>query len=338
VKLALTLPYAEGAFSREQIIEIVRAADALGYDSLWIPEAWTFDGFMVLTSLIPETTNIKLATGIVNIYSRTPALIAQSTATLDALSGGRAILGIGASGPQVIQGWHGMAYDKPLQRTREVIEIVRMILRREPLDHEGEIFTLKGRLKIINHPLRPAVPIAVAALGPKNVALAAELADAWLPTLYSPEKAAGVFGPSLEAGRALRSPDLEPLDVVAPATVAITDEPATARAMARAGIALYVGGMGSRTQNFYNRLFQQYGYVDEAQTIQELYLTGRQKEAVGAVTDAMVDEVSLIGPAGLVKDRMAAFAESGVTTLLVSVADPTPAGVIANLESLAAMA
>src|SRR3954454_6372626 len=184
MKLAISLPYAEGAMTRAQIEDVVRAADTLGYSSVWIPEAWTFDAFMILTSLAAVTERIELATGIVNIYSRTPALIAQATATLDALSGGRAILGIGASGPQVIKGWHGLDYDRPLQRTREVIDVVRMILRREPLSYDGEVFQLGGRLKLINHPIRPAVPIVVAALGPKNVELTAELADAWLPTLF----------------------------------------------------------------------------------------------------------------------------------------------------------
>jgi F420-dependent oxidoreductase-like protein len=334
MKLAISLPYAEGAMTREQIEDVVRAADTLGYSSVWIPEAWTFDAFMILTSLAAITERIGLATGIVNIYSRTPSLIGQSTATLDALSGGRAILGIGASGPQVIKGWHGLDYDKPLQRTREVIDVVRMILRREKLEYSGEIFNLGGRLKLINHPVRPAVPIVVAALGPKNVELAAELADGWLPTLFSPEKAKSVFGPSLDNGQARRSPDLAPLETIVPAGVAVTDDPTMARNVARMGIALYVGGMGSRKQNFYNRLFRQYGYEAEAEQIQELYLTGKQKEAVGLVTDEMVDEVSLIGPEGYVKERIAALEEAGATTLMVNLADPDPAKAIPTLEAL----
>lgn len=334
MKLAISLPYAEGAMTRAQIEDVVRAADTLGYSSVWIPEAWTFDAFMILTSLAAVTERIELATGIVNIYSRTPALIAQATATLDALSGGRAVLGIGASGPQVIRGWHGLDYDKPVQRTREVIDVVRMILRREPLDYDGEIFHLGGRLKLINHPLRPAVPIVVAALGPKNVELTAELADGWLPTLFSPEKAKEVFGPALDNGQARRSPDLAPLETIVPAGVAVTDDPAVARNVARMGIALYVGGMGSRKQNFYNRLFRQYGYEAEATEIQELYLTGKQKEAVGLVTDKMVDEFSLIGPAGYVKERIAALQEAGADTLMVNLADPDPSNAIPTLEAL----
>jgi F420-dependent oxidoreductase-like protein len=335
VKLALTLPYSEGAMTREQVMAVVKAADRLGFDSLWVAEAWSFDAFMVLTSLVPETENIKLATGIVNVYSRTPSLIAQSAATLDALSGGRAILGLGASGPQVIKGWHGLDYDQPLQRTREVIQIVRMIMRREKLQYEGEVFDLQGKLKLINHPVRPAIPIAVAALGPKNVAMTAELADGWLPTLYSPAKAAEVFGPALAEGAARRAPDLAPLEVVAPAAVAISDDTANAKDRARIGMALYIGGMGSRKQNFYNQLFRRYGYEAEAEEIQDLYLTGKQPEAIGKVTDEMVDEVSMIGPAGYVKDRLAQFSEAGVSTLLVQVADPDPNNMVPTLERLA---
>lgn len=338
MKLALTLPYAEGALTRDQILTIVRAADDLGYSSLWIPEAWTFDAFMILTSMIPETSRLELATGIVNIYSRTPALIAQATATLDALSGGRAILGLGSSGPQVIEGWHGLSYDKPLQRTREVVDVVRMVLRRESLDYSGQVFQLHGRLKLINHPVRPRVPIALAALGPRNVALAAEIADMWLPTLFSPKQAAATFGASLAEGQARREAGLDPLEIITPAGVAVTDNPAGAREAARMGIALYVGGMGSRRRNFYNQLFRRYGYEAEAAEIQELYLGGRQRDAVALVSDQMVDEVSLIGPAGHVKERLAEFAEAGVDTLLVSLADPDPAAAVPTLEALATLA
>lgn len=337
MKLALTLPYGEGVLSREQVVEIVRAADRLGYDSLWVAEAWSYDAFMVLTSLIEHTEQIKLATGIINIYSRTPSLIAQSAATLDALSGGRAILGLGASGPQVIRDWHGLDYDKPLQRTREVVDIVRMIMRREKLNYEGQVFNLTGRLKLINHPIREAVPIVIASLGPKNVELTAEIADGWFPTLYSPTKAANVFGGALAAGAARRSDDLAPLEVIVPVAVAIGDDVSAARAAARAGMALYIGGMGSRSQNFYNRLFRQYGYEAEADKIQELYLSGRQSEAMGLITDAMIDEVSAIGSAGYVRDRLLQYAEAGVDTLQVSLYDPDPSRAASTLDTLAGL-
>jgi F420-dependent oxidoreductase-like protein len=337
MKLALTLPYGESGLSRQQIVEIVRAADGLGYDSLWVAEAWSYDAFMILTSLVETTEQIKLATGIVNVYSRTPSLIAQSAATLDMLSDGRAILGLGASGPQVIKGWHGLEYDTPLQRTREVVEIVRMIMRREKLDYTGDVFSLTGRLKLINHPVRDVVPIAVASLGPKNVELTAEIADGWLPTLYSPAKAKDVFGAALAAGAAKRSPDLAPLEVIAPAGVAIGEDVSAARAVARAGMALYIGGMGSRTQNFYNKLFRQYGYEAEADKIQELYLSGRQPEAMGLITEEMIDEVSAIGSEGFVRDRLAQFTEAGVGTLLVSGYDPDPSRTVKTLETLAGL-
>lgn len=337
MKLALTLPYGEGVLSRQQVVEIVQAADRLGYDSLWVAEAWSYDAFMVLTSLIEHTERIKLATGIVNVYSRTPSLIAQSAATLDALSGGRAVLGLGASGPQVICGWHGLDYDKPLQRTREVADIVRMIMRRENLNYEGQVFNLTGGLKLINHPIRDKVPIAIASLGPNNVELTAEIADGWLPTLYSPAKAANVFGAALAAGAARRCADLAPLEVIAPAGIAIGDDVSAARAVARAGMALYIGGMGSREQNFYNRLFRRYGYEAEADKIQERYLSGRQPEAVGLITDEMIDEVSAIGSVGYVRDRLVQYAEAGVDTLQVSLYDPDPSRAVSTLETLAGL-
>jgi F420-dependent oxidoreductase-like protein len=318
MQLAVTLPYAEGAMSADEVAEFARAADELGYHSIWMAEAWSFDAFMVLTSLVPHTQRIGLGTSIVNVYSRTPALIAQSVATLDMLSGGRAILGLGTSGPQVIEGWHGVPYDRPLRRTRETIEIVRTILRRERLNYEGEVFRLGMGLKLINHPVRPAVPIVVASLGPKNVELTAEMADGWMPTLYAPSKAKEVFGPSLQAGASRRSPDLQPLQVIASTTVAITDTPDPARAIAKHALALYIGGMGSKEQNFYNRLVQRYGYVDEARTIQDLYLSGKREDAVAAVPDALVDDVSAIGPAGHVKEKLAEYAAADVDVLMVA--------------------
>lgn len=318
MQLAVSLPYAEGGMSTEEVAEFARVADDLGYHSIWAAEAWSFDAFMVLTSLVPHTTRIALGTSIVNVYSRTPALIAQSVATLDVLSDGRAFLGVGASGPQVIEGWHGVPYCKPLQRTRETIEIVRKVLRRERLVHHGEVFDLGMGLKLINHPLRPSVPIAVAAIGPRNVELAAELADAWIPVLYAPAKAKGVFGPSLDAGRAKRSEDLAPLQVVASCAVAVGDDTTMQQQVAKHGIALYVGGMGSREANFYNALARRYGYEEAAGAVQDLYLSGKRDEAAAAVPDALVEEVSAIGPAGQVKDRFAEMAESGVDVLMVS--------------------
>lgn len=334
MKLDVALPYAEGAMSPDEIVEFVSAADRLGYSSVWVPEAWSFDAFVVLTSLIPHTERIGLATGIANIYSRTPAMLGQSVATLDTLSGGRAVLGLGTSGPQVIEGWHGVPFAKPLQRTRETIEIVRTILRREPLRYEGEVFKLGMGLKLINHPLRSTVPIAVASLGPRNVEMTAELADGWLPTMYSPGRAKEVFGPSLDAGRVNRSPDLGPLEVIPTTAVCITDTPEPARLITKFGLALYIGGMGSKEQNFYNRLVRRYGYEQEADAIQELYLARRRDEAVAAVPDTLVEELAIIGTAAYAKDRLAEFAESGATSLMVSIVAGDHAGRMSMLEEL----
>lgn len=336
--LGLFLPYAEGALTREETLELVRAAEANGWHSVWVPEAWSFDAFMILATLADATDRIGLATGIVNVYSRTPALIGQSIATLDALSGGRAILGLGTSGPQVIEGWHGMAFDKPLRRTRETIDIVRTILRRDPLAYEGEVFRLTKGLRLINHPVRTAVPIAVASLGPRNIEMTAELADVWLPTIYSARRAGEVFGPSLEAGRARRSPDLGPLTVMPTVSVAITDDPEPARAFSRLGLALYIGGMGSRERNFYNQLVRRYGYEREAAEIQDLYLSKKRDEAVAAVPDALIDEVAALGPAGFVKDRIAEMREAGVGGMLVTLLAPDHASRMAMIEELARLA
>src|SRR5688500_17394929 len=229
MKLGIALPYGEGMMSHAEMLEVVRVADGLGFHSVWVAEAWSYDAFMILTALVEHSQRIGLATGIVNVYSRTPSLIAQSAATLDALSGGRAILGLGTSGPQVIEGWHGMAFDKPIQRTRETIEIVRKVIRREKVLHDGEIFKLEKGLRLINHPVRDAIPIVVAALGPENVKMTAELADAFLPVFWSPSKAPGVFGPWLEHGRAKRSSDLSPLEIWPSASLCITDEPSGPR-------------------------------------------------------------------------------------------------------------
>jgi F420-dependent oxidoreductase-like protein len=338
MKLAVMLPYAEGAMTPAEMGEFAHVADRLGYESIWVPEAWSFDAFVILTSLIPHTDRIGLATGIANIYSRSPAMLAQSAASLDFLSGGRAILGLGTSGPQVIEGWHGVPFSKPLQRTRETIEIVRMILRREKLRYEGKVFNLSMGLKLINHPIRDAIPIGVASLGPRNVELTAELADIWLPTMYSPARAKQTFGPAVDAGLAKRSPDLGPLDVAPQVTVCITDTPDPARTMVKFGLALYIGGMGSREQNFYNRIVRQYGFEDAAEEIQNLYLDRKRQEAVAAVPDALVDELSVIGPAGYVKDRFAEYAEAGATTLMLSLVAPDQAGRLTMLEELIALA
>lgn len=335
MKLAVSLPYAEGAMSQDEITEFVERADRLGYHSVWAAEAWSFDAFQMLAALIPHSEQIGLATGIANVYSRTPALLGQSIATLDMLSGGRAILGLGTSGPQVVEGWHGVPFDRPMQRQREAIDIVRIILRREKLTYDGEVYNLDMGLKLINHPVRPAVPIVLASLGPKNVELTAELADGWLPVLFSPEKAASVWDTPLSAGRAKRSADLGELEVIPSVGCAVTDDAATMKGFAKFGLALYLGGMGSREKNFYNQLFQRYGYVDEAKTVQDLYLDRKREEAVAAISDGMVDEVSAIGDAAYVKDRFAAYDEAGASVINVSLIAFDQASRLTQLEELA---
>ena len=319
LKVGVALPYGEGEMTRAEVLEFVKAADALGYDTVWVAEAWGFDAITILASFAEQTERIQLGSSILNVYSRTPSLIGQTVATLDALSGGRAVLGLGASGPQVVEGWHGVPYTKPLQRTRETIEIVRTILRRERLVHDGDVFSLDMGLKLINHPVRDAVPIYLASLGPKNVELTAEVADGWLPVLFSPYRWKEVFGEALDAGGARRDPALGDLRITPSISVGITDAPQAAATIARFGLAFYIGGMGSRDVNFYNQLVQRYGYVDEAREIQDLFLGGDKGAAAARVTDAMVDEFTCIGPAGAVAEKLAAFRDAGCAGLLVNV-------------------
>jgi F420-dependent oxidoreductase-like protein len=328
MKLSVNLPYAaDPRTAAASVADYERA----GADVVWVAEAYGFDAPTLMGYLAAKTERIEIGSAILPIYSRTPALLAQTAAGLDALSGGRAILGLGASGPQVIEGWHAVAYDKPLGRTREIIDICRKAWRREVLTHDGiyQIPLPAGQgtglgkpLKMITHPVRDTIPVYVAALGDKNVAMAAEVADGWMPFLFIPEKAADVWGTSLAAGRAKRSDTLGPLEVVAGGALAIGDDTAPLREFARPTIALYVGGMGARGRNFYNDLARRYGYEQEAQTIQDLYLAGKKDEAAAAVPAELLELTSLIGPASFVRERVEAFREAGVTTLnLIPVGD-----------------
>ncbi|MCX4815194.1 LLM class F420-dependent oxidoreductase [Streptomyces sp. NBC_01239] len=307
--------------------------EAAGVDAVLLPEAYTFDSVSQLGYLAARTGRMRLASGILNVYSRTPALLAMTAAGLDFVSDGRFELGIGASGPQVVEGFHGLPYTAPLARVREVVEICRTVWRREPLRHEGRHFQLpltaerggSGRggraLRLINHPVRPAIPIVLAALGAKSVELAAELCDGWQPTLYLPEAAKETFGPSLEAGRSRRADDLAPLRVLADVKMLVSEdeeELEAARWQVREYIALYVGGMGARGGNFYKALVSRYGFEGPAAEIEELYQSGRKAEAAAAVPAELLDGVALVGPPALVAERVAAFRESGVTGLNAS--------------------
>lgn len=307
-------------------VALAQAAEAAGFDSVWVSEAWGSDGVSMLAYIGAGTQRTTLGTAILPIGSRTPALLAQTAATLDLLSGGRLILGLGVSGPQVMEGWHGAPFARPVTRTRETIEIIRQILRREgPLVYQGETARLPiaggtghGKpLKLMLRPLRPEIPIYVASIGPRNTALAGEIADGWLPFLYSPDRAAEVFGPALAAGGAQRNRP-QPLEIAPLVACAFGNDLPRLRDQLRPEIALYVGGMGARRRNFYNDLAGRYGYEAAAAAIQDLYLDGRKDEAAAAVPDGLVDEICLVGPEARIAERVAAYREAGVTTLIVS--------------------
>jgi F420-dependent oxidoreductase-like protein len=342
MKLAMQVPYAGGF---EQSAALVRDYESAGLDIVWVAEAYGFDGPSFMGYLAALTETIQIGSAILPIYSRTPTLIAQTAAGLDALSGGRFILGLGSSGPQVIEGWHGVAFDAPLGRTREIIDICRLVWKRERVTYQGKHYTLPlppeegtglGKpLKIIPHLLRDDIPIYVASLGPKNVAMTAELADGWLPLFYVPEKAGSVWGDDLAAGAAKRDPARGPLDVVAGGLLAIGDDMASRADFARGTFALYIGGMGARGRNFYNDLACRYGYEAEAKLIQDLYLDGKKDEAAAAVPDELLSLANLCGPESWVKERLAAFAEAGVTTLNVIPVGDDP---LASIEKVKAWA
>jgi F420-dependent oxidoreductase-like protein len=322
-----------------------RELEAAGVDRIWIPEAYGFDAVSLLGYLAASTSTVELASGILNTYSRTPALLAQTAAGLDALSGGRFILGLGASGPQVIEGFHGMPYDRPLTRMKEIIQICRSAWRREPLVHEGRVFTLPlpadqgtglGKpLKIINHLKRSNIPIYIAALGQKSVEETAATCEGWLPFLVYPERMDQVWGDAVRAGLSRRDDSLGDFDVVAGGLVAIGDDAAQYRDYARPMAALYIGGMGARGKNFYNDVCRDYGFADEAIAVQDAYLDGRKEEAAGLLPDALIENTTLCGDEAYVVDRLAAYSEAGVTSLNVTPVGGEPAAVLGRLRELA---
>ncbi|MCU1665614.1 MAG: hypothetical protein QOI36_269 [Pseudonocardiales bacterium] len=322
--------------------DAVVAMEQAGLDVVWVAEAYSFDAVSMMGYLAAKTERVQIGSGILPIYSRTPALTAMTAAGLDALSGGRAILGLGASGPQVIEGFHGVPYDKPVARTREIIEICRKVWRRERLTNEGlypiplpeDQGTGLGKpLKLINHPKRPDIPIWVASLGDKNVEMTAELADGWLPTVLMPEKLREVFGPALDAGTAKRAPELGPLQITGGGILALEEEMfEPARQLARGMHALYIGGMGARGRNFYNTVFQRQGYPDEAKLVQDLYLDGKKEEAAAALPDDFIEKVTLVGTPSHVQERIAALREAGVTHLHVSPVGTDPLKLLAQVK------
>jgi F420-dependent oxidoreductase-like protein len=320
VRLGFYMGYAQPGTSPLDLIELAREAERLGYDSAWAAEAWGVDAITPLAWLGAQTERIKLGSAIMQLPGRSPANAAMTAVTLDLLSGGRFLMGLGTSGPQVVEGWHGQAWGKPLGKTREYVEIVRAVVRRERLEHHGEHYDIPVQggtglgkpLKLMARPLRAEIPIYLAAIGPKAVEQTFEIADGWLPIFWSPEKAHGIF--PLDRAR-------EGFDIAPSVPALLIDDVAAGRDALKEYYSFYIGGMGARGKNFYNDLFTRYGYEAEAKEIQDLFLDGKQREAAGKVPDAFVDEVALVGPVERIRERLAAWRESGVTTLLVSTRD-----------------
>ncbi len=325
MRIGIALDYSSGF---HDAVDRVVALEKAGIDVAVVAEAYSFDAVSQLGYLAAKTNTVELASGVFPIYIRTPSLLAMTAAGLDFVSDGRFRLGIGTSGPQVIEGFHGVKFDAPLGRTREIVEICRKVWRRERVQYAGKHYQLPlpadrgtglGKpLKLINQPVRERIPITIAALGPKNVELTAEIAEGWQPVFYHPEKAASVWGEALAAGTAKRDPALGPLEVVVHASLAIGDDVEERLAWVKPQLALYIGGMGAKGRNFYHNLATRYGFGRVADRIQELYLSGRKGEAIPLVPDELVRGISLVGPRGYIAERLAAFAESGVSTLLVS--------------------
>jgi F420-dependent oxidoreductase-like protein len=319
--------YVLGSSGRD-IVVLAQEAERLGYSVAWVAEAYGSDAATVLSYVAAKTERIDVGAAVFQIPARTPAMTAMTAATLDLLSGGRFRLGLGLSGPQVSEGWHGVRFAKPLARTREYVEVVRMALARQTVRHDGEFFPLPlpdgpGKaLKLTVHPGRDRIPTYLAAIGPKNVELAGEIADGWLAIFLSPEHASESMG-QIEAGRKRSGHVGEPFDVAASVPVVVGDDVAACADRLRAYTALYLGGMGSREQNFYNQLACRMGFEEDARRVQDLYLDRRHREAMAAVPQEFIDQTSLIGPKARIAERVHAFADAGVTTLTVLPFDDT---------------
>jgi F420-dependent oxidoreductase-like protein len=319
---------------------LAQEAERLGYSVVWAAEAYGSDAPTVLAYLAGRTERIDLGTAVMQIPARTPAMTAMTAATLDLLSQGRFRLGLGVSGPQVSEGWHGVRFGKPLARTREYVAVVQQALRRETVRYEGEFFTLPlpdgpGKaLKLTVQPLRDHIPVYLAAVGPKNLELAGEIADGWLAVFFSPEHGGELLA-DIDAGRRRAVRTERPFDVAASVPVVVGDSVEACAEPLRGYAALYVGGMGSREQNFYNRLARRMGFEREAERIQDLYLERRHREAMAAVPLDLIDQTSLIGPPERIAERMQAFAAAGVTTLSVLTFEPDLDGRVRVLRQVA---
>ncbi len=343
MKLGINIGYWGLGLGAGDQLAIVREAERLGYDSVWVAEAYGSDAATVLGWLAAGTSRIRLGSAIFQMPARSPAMTAMTAATIDQLSGGRMVLGIGSSGPQVAEGWHGQRFAHQLQRTREYVAVVRKALARETLRFEGETITLPlpdgpGKaLKLTIAPVQERIPIMLAAIGPRNTALAGEIADGWLPTFFSPEHVADLRALLQEgADRAGRS--LDGFEIAPTVQCCVSEDRVAARDMMRPILALYVGGMGSRQQNFYTSLVARYGFQDAARTVQDLYLEGRRDEAAAALPDELIDSITLCGPREVVRERIAAFRESGVGTLVVMPMALDRAGRIEQLRAVAELA
>ena len=339
MRLGVNLGY-WGAGNDHENLALAQEADRLGYSSVWAAEAYGSDAATVLAWVAAQTERIDIGSAVFQIPARTPAMTAMTAATLDTLSGGRFRLGLGVSGPQVSEGWHGVRFDKPLARTREYVEVVRMALARQTVRHEGRFWTLPlpdgpGKaLRLTVHPVRDQIPLYLAAIGPKNLELTGEIADGWLAIFFAPEHSGELLG-HVRAGRATAGKDLAGFDVVPTVPVVVGDDLEACAEPLRHYAALYVGGMGSREQNFYNRLAVSMGYEEAAAKVQDLYLARQHRDAAEAVPFEFIDRTSLIGPPERITDRLSAYAEAGVTTLSVATYAATLEERVSTLRTVA---
>ena len=344
MRLGINFGYQDWGTGLARAVATAQEAERLGFHSVWTAEAYGTDCITPIAWMMGQTEQINFGSAIMQMPARTPAMTAMTAATLDLMSGNRFLMGLGLSGPQVVEGWHGQAYGKPLGKTREYIDIVRTILRREgPLVHHGPHYDipysgddatgLGKALKIIVHPNRADIPIYLAAIGPKNVELTAEIADGWLPIFFSPYRFKDTYGASLDAGfaKAGAGKSLANFDVAPTVNVIVGDDLDTLRGFVKPMAALYIGGMGARGKNFYNDLACRYGFEAAAKEIQDLYLDGKKAEAIAAVPDALVDEIALIGPKERIADRFAAWQESGITTMILGAQQPEALQIMAEL-------
>jgi F420-dependent oxidoreductase-like protein len=343
MKLGVHIGYWGMGLTSEDQLAIVREAERLGYDSVWAAEAYGSDAATILGWIAGQTERIRIGSAIFQMPARSPAMTAMTAATLDQISGGRMMLGIGSSGPQVAEGWHGQRFGRQLQRTREYVAVVRKALNREKVEFHGETLDLPlpdgpGKaLKLTIAPVQDRIPIYLAAIGPKNTELAGEIADGWIPIFFSPENV-GELRPLLEDGARRAGRSLDDFDIAPTVNVSVNDDLQAARDVMRPVIALYVGGMGSRKQNFYNALAGRYGFEAAAKEIQDLYLDGRRDEAAAAVPDELVDTVTICGPADRVRERLAVYRDAGVGTLGITPMAWTRDERIAQLRQIAELA